>query len=155
MLGARPSGYQRPPLIRETLALGRGELQKHHISVQAAPNEQLPRVRAVPVQVQQVLLNLFTNAIESTVAKGGTWILRVNSEVHQPGSVMVSVEDTGAGIGRQDGGRKFNPLFTTKSHGMGMGLPICRSIIEAHDGRLWAVPNTPEGAVFQFVLPAR
>jgi len=141
-------------LIRETLALVRGELQKHRVSVQAVPNEQLPRVRAVPVQVQQVLLNLITNAIESMAAKGGERVLRVKSDVHESGGVMVSVEDTGAGIDPQHVDRIFNPLFTTKSHGMGMGLSICRSIIEAHDGRLWAAPNTPDGAVFQFILPA-
>jgi signal transduction histidine kinase len=140
-------------LIRETLALVRGELQKHDVSVQVEPNEQLPRVTAVPVQVQQVLLNLITNAIESMSAKDGMRVLRVKSAVHESGGVMVSVEDTGAGIDAQDVDRIFNPLFTTKSHGMGMGLSICRSIIEAHDGRLWAAPNTPEGAVFQFVLP--
>ncbi len=141
-------------LIRETLALVRGELQKHRVLVQAAPNERLPRVRAVPVQVQQVLLNLITNAIDSMAAKDGARVLRVKSEVHESGGVMVSVEDTGAGIDPRDVDRIFNPLFTTKSHGMGMGLSICRSIIESHDGRLWAAPNTPEGAVFQFILPS-
>jgi signal transduction histidine kinase len=65
---------------------------------------------------------------------------------------MISVADTGKGIGSQDVGRIFNPLFTTKSAGMGMGLSICRSIIEAHEGRLWVAGNTPRGAVFQFVL---
>jgi signal transduction histidine kinase len=141
-------------LIGETLALVHGELQKHSVLVQATPNEQLPRITAVPVQVQQVLLNLITNAIESMAAKDGARVLRIRSELHESGGVMVSVEDTGAGIEPRDVDRIFNPLFTTKSHGMGMGLSICRSIIEAHDGRLWAVPNTPVGAVFQFVLPA-
>jgi C4-dicarboxylate-specific signal transduction histidine kinase len=141
-------------LIMEAIALVRGELLKHRVSVQAAPNEQLPRVTAVRVQVQQVLLNLITNAIESMAAKRGMRILRVRPEAHESGGVMVSVEDTGAGIRPQDIDRIFNPLFTTKSQGMGMGLSICRSIIEAHGGRLWAAPNTPEGAVFRFVLPA-
>jgi signal transduction histidine kinase len=141
-------------LIRETLALMRGELQKNRVSLQAAPNEQLPRVTAVPVQVQQVLLNLITNAIESMATKRGIRVLRVRSEAHESGGVMVSVADTGAGIRPQDVDRLFNPLFTTKSDGMGMGLSICRSIIEAHGGRLWAAPNTPEGAVFRFILPA-
>jgi signal transduction histidine kinase len=141
-------------LITETLAHVRGELQKHRVLVQAAQNEQLPRVRAVPVQVQQVLLNLITNAIESMAAKRGVRVLRVRSAAHESGGVMVSVEDTGAGIQTQDVDRIFNPLFTTKSHGMGMGLSICRSIIEAHGGRLWAAPNKPEGAVFHFILPA-
>jgi signal transduction histidine kinase len=142
-------------LIREALAHMRGELQKHRVLVQAAPNEPLPPVRAVPVQVQQVLLNLITNAVESMAATRRVRVLRVRSEAHESGGVMVSVEDTGAGIHPQDLDRIFNPLFTTKSHGMGMGLSICRSIIEAHGGRLWAVPNKPEGAIFHFILPAR
>jgi signal transduction histidine kinase len=141
-------------LVRETLALMRGDLQKHCVLVQAAPNEQLQPVRAVAVQVQQVLLNLITNAIESMASKRGVRVLRVISEAHESGGVVVSVEDTGAGIQPQDVDRIFNPLFTTKSHGMGMGLSICRSIIEAHGGRLWAVPNEPEGAIFHFSLPA-
>jgi signal transduction histidine kinase len=141
-------------LIGETLALVRGELQKHRVLVQSELNEQLPRVRGVRVQVQQVLLNLITNAIESMAAKDGARVLRVKSELHESGGVMVSVEDTGVGIDSQDIDRIFSPLFTTKSHGMGMGLSICRSIIEAHDGKLWAAPNTPEGAVFQFILLA-
>jgi signal transduction histidine kinase len=140
-------------LIRETIAHVHGELQKHRILVQVAPNEPLPLVRAVPVQVQQVLLNLITNAVESMALKRGVRELRVTSEAHESGGVLVSVEDTGAGLQPQDVDRIFNPLFTTKSHGMGMGLSICRSIIEAHGGRLWAVPNKPEGAIFHFSLP--
>jgi signal transduction histidine kinase len=81
-------------------------------------------------------------------------ILCVRSEVHDAGGVTVSVADTGTGIGSQNIERIFNPLFTTKSGGMGMGLSICRSIIEAHNGRLWVTPNKPEGALFQFMLLA-
>jgi signal transduction histidine kinase len=76
----------------------------------------------------------------------------MKSELLEGGGIKVSVEDTGTGIGSHDIERIFNPLYTTKSDGMGMGLSICRSIIEAHDGRLWVVPNKPEGAVFQFTL---
>jgi signal transduction histidine kinase len=141
-------------LIREALALAGDELRKHRVSVQAEPDDQLPRVKGDRVQVQQVLLNLITNAIDSMAAKDGSRVLRVRSEVHDGGSVIVSVADTGTGIGPQELERIFNPLFTTKSGGMGMGLSICRSIIEAHDGRLWVAPNKPEGAVFQFVLAA-
>jgi signal transduction histidine kinase len=140
-------------LIGEALALTRGDLQRHRILVQAEPNAQLPRVRGDRIQLQQVLLNLITNAIDSMAAKDGARVLGVSSEVHD-GGVIVSVADTGTGIGSQELERIFNPLFTTKSGGMGMGLSICRSIIEAHDGRLWIAPNKPEGAVFQFMLPA-
>jgi signal transduction histidine kinase len=141
-------------LIREALALVRGDLQKHRILVQADPNEQLLQVLGDRIQLQQVLLNLITNAIDSMAAKDEPRILCVKSDVHAGGCVKVSVADTGAGIAPHDIDRLFDPLFTTKSDGMGMGLSICRSIIEAHDGRLWVAPNLPQGAVFQFILRA-
>ena len=141
-------------LIGEGLALARGDLQRHRILVQAEPNAQVPQVRGDRIQLQQVLLNLITNAIDSMAAKDGARVLCVRSEVRDGGGVIVSVADTGTGIGSQELERIFNPLFTTKSGGMGMGLSICRSIIEAHDGRLWVAPNEPEGAVFQFMLPS-
>ena len=139
-------------LIQETLALERGDLQKHGILVQAEPNRQLPEVRGNRVQLQQVLLNLIMNAIDAMAAKDEPRILTVKSEVYEADRVMVSVADTGTGISSQDGDRLFNPLFTTKADGMGMGLSICRAIIEAHEGRLWFAPNSPRGAVFQFTL---
>jgi signal transduction histidine kinase len=141
-------------LIGEALALTRDNLQRHRILVEAEPNAQVPRVRGDRTQLQQVLLNLITNAIDSMAAKDGARVLCVRSEVHDGGGVIVSVADTGTGIGSHELERIFNPLFTTKSDGMGMGLSICRSIIEAHDGRLWVAPNKPEGAVFQFMLLA-
>jgi signal transduction histidine kinase len=141
-------------LIGEALALLRDELQKHRISVQAELNEQLPRVTGDRVQMRQVLLNLITNAIDSMAAKDGTRVLCVKSRFHDPGGVLVSVADSGTGVEQKDTDRIFNPLFTTKSHGMGMGLPICRAIIESHNGRLWVSPNTPEGAIFHFMLLA-
>ena len=139
---------------RSRTALTRGDLQRHRILVQAEPNAQAPLVRGDRIQLQQVLLNLITNAIDSMAAKDGARVLCVSSVVHDGGGVIVSVADTGTGIGSQDLERIFNPLFTTKSGGMGMGLSICRSIIEANDGRLWVAPNKPEGAVFQFMLLA-
>jgi signal transduction histidine kinase len=141
-------------LIEDALALVRGNLQQHRILVQAEPNAQAPQVIGDRIQLQQVLLNLITNAIDSMAAKDEPRVLRVKSDVHADGGVKVSVADTGTGIGSQDIDRIFNPLFTTKSDGMGMGLSICRSIIEAHDGRIWVAPNKPRGAVFQFTLPA-
>ena len=140
-------------LIGEALVLLRGDLQQHRILVQTEADAQLPQVAGDRIQLQQVLLNLITNAIESMADEDGPRILSVKCEV-QDGGVMVSVADTGAGIGVQDVGRIFNPLFTTKSGGMGMGLSICRSIIEAHDGRLLVAPNAPRGSVFQFILRA-
>jgi LPXTG-motif cell wall-anchored protein len=139
-------------VIREALALERSDLEKHRILVQAEPNDRLPEVRGNRVQLQQVLLNLITNAIYAMAAKDEPRVLRVKSEAYEGDSVMVSVADTGTGINSHDVDRIFNPLFTTKSDGMGMGLTICRAIIEAHDGRLWFSPNTPRGAVFHFTL---
>ena len=141
-------------LIQEALALGRGELQKHRIVVQAEPNNQLPEVRGNRVQVQQVLLNLIVNATEAMATKDEPRILSVKSDAYGGEHVIVSVADTGTGIKSQDVDRIFNPLFTTKSDGMGMGLSICRAIMEAHEGQLWFVPNSPRGAIFQFTLHA-
>ncbi len=139
-------------LIQEAVALERSELQKHQILVQVEPNKQLPQVRADRVQLQQVLVNLITNAIDAMAAKDEPRVLCVKSEAHEGDGVVISVADTGTGINSQDVDRVFNPLFTTKSDGMGMGLSICRAIIQAHDGRLWFAPNTPRGTVFQFTL---
>jgi signal transduction histidine kinase len=141
-------------LIAEALALTRDDLQRHGILVQAEPNAQITQVSGDRTQLQQVLLNLITNAIESMAAKEGARVLCVRSEANDGGGATVSVADTGTGLGAQECERIFNPLFTTKPGGMGMGLSICRSIIEAHDGRLWVAPNKPEGTIFQFSLPA-
>ena len=141
-------------LIQETLALERGDLQKHRVLVQAEANNRLPDVRGNRVQLQQVLLNLITNAIDAMAAKDDPKILSVKAEAYKADAVIVTVADTGTGINLQDADRIFNPLFTTKSDGMGMGLSICRAIIEAHEGRLSVAPNTPSGAVFRFTLPA-
>jgi signal transduction histidine kinase len=140
-------------LIAEALVFLRADLQKHQVLIQADPNAQLPAVIGDPIQLQQVLVNLMTNAIDSMAVTAGPRILSVSSEVRD-GGVLVSVADTGTGVKSPDTERLFNPLFTTKSDGMGMGLSICRSIVEAHDGRLWVAPNVPQGAVFQFVLRA-
>jgi signal transduction histidine kinase len=141
-------------LIAEALALTRDDLQSHRITIKAEPNGQRPQIVGDRTQLQQVLLNLITNAIDAMAAKDGPRVLRVGSELRDDGGVVVSVADTGTGISSQDSERIFSPLFTTKSGGMGMGLSICRSIIEAHGGQLWVAPNTPVGAVFQFVVGA-
>ena len=139
-------------LIQEALALGRGDLQRHGIVVRVEPNKRLPEVQANRVQLQQVLLNLIMNAVDAMAGKEEPRILSVKSEVYEGDRVMVSVADTGPGISSLDTDRIFNPLFTTKADGMGMGLSICRAIIEAHEGQLWFAPNNPRGAVFQFTL---
>jgi signal transduction histidine kinase len=139
-------------LIQESVELARDDLDIHRIVVKIDSDPQKPRVFGDRIQLQQVLLNLMTNAIDSMAAKKGLRVLCVTSEVRHDGNVEISVEDTGTGISPQDMDRLFNPLFTTKSGGMGMGLSICRSIVEAHEGRLWVIPNTPEGTVFRFTL---
>src|SRR5215472_16223139 len=139
-------------LIKEVIVTVRSDLQRHRISVQTDPNLRVRQVIGDRIQLQQVLLNLVANAIDSMASEDGPRILSVKSEVVDSG-IMIAVADSGKGIASQDVDRIFNPLFTTKPDGMGMGLSICRSIIEAHEGRLWFVGNTPRGAVFQFVLP--
>src|SRR5262249_26863313 len=141
-------------LVEEVLALLRDDLQNHRIVVRAERDAGLPRVVGDGIQLQQVILNLITNAIEAMATVDGPRALAVRSNVRDDGYVMISIADTGPGIGAQDLQRIFNPLFTTKSGGMGMGLAICRSIIEAHGGMLWVVPNEPRGSVFHLVLRA-
>jgi len=141
-------------LIQEALGLAGGDLQKHRIIVQAEANSQLPEVIGNRVQLQQVLVNLIMNAVDAMAARVEPRILSIKSDLYEDDRVVLSVADTGTGIGSQDIDRMFNPLFTTKPDGMGMGLSICRAIIEAHEGRLWFAPNTPQGAVFQFTLQA-
>jgi len=140
-------------LIRDAVALTRADLVRHRIRVEVELDFRIPQVCGDRIQLQQVLLNLITNAIHAMAAKDGARILRLRSEVHHDG-VIVSVADTGSGIGAEAVEHIFDPLFTTKSDGMGMGLSICRTIVESHDGRLWFDPNQPEGADFRFKLLA-
>jgi len=115
--------------------------------------DQLPEILGDNVQLQQVALNLVMNAIEAMHSMQAR-ILRIETRQSEPGMVRVSVEDSGTGIEAADLDRIFNPLFTTKSSGMGMGLSICRSIIESHGGRIWVSNAAGQGTVFQFELPA-
>jgi C4-dicarboxylate-specific signal transduction histidine kinase len=141
-------------VIQEALAVVRDKLQTHRVAVvRAAPNKRLPLIRGERVQLQQVLVNLITNAIDSMAAKNGERVLSIRSEVHHSGSVMVSVEDTGKGLEPSAVDRIFDPMFTTKTQGMGMGLSICRSIIEAHEGQLWVTADKDRGAIFHFTVP--
>ena len=125
---------------------------------QVLPNHQLktdlPSVLADRVQLQQVLLNLIMNGIEAMAAVSDRpRLLGVQSRIDESGDVLVAVSDSGTGFGLELD-RVFNPFFTTKANGMGMGLSISRSLVESHGGRLWAAPNSPHGAVFSFTLPA-
>jgi signal transduction histidine kinase len=141
-------------LIEEAVALLQDELKSHRIAVQLALHERLLGVMGDRIQLQQVVLNLLTNAMEAMATVDDPRVLAVRSGVQADGGVLVAIADTGNGVGVEDVPRVFDPLYTTKAGGMGMGLSICRSIIEAHEGTLWVMPNVPRGAVFQFVLGA-
>jgi PAS domain S-box-containing protein len=142
-------------VIREVIALLHSELQNHQILVQTELISQLPPVLADRVQLQQVVANLVANAIEAmdTVADRAR-TLQVKSVMREPDGVLIMLEDSGPGIDPENVDRIFHPFFTTKSLGTGMGLPICRTIVEAHNGRLSVRPAADRGSVFQISLPA-
>jgi PAS domain S-box-containing protein len=140
-------------VIQEVLALARRELSDNRVLLEPQLTKALPPVLADRVQLQQVLLNLIMNGIEAmTAVTDRPRLLWVQSRIDESGDLLVVVRDSGAGLG-SEADRVFTPFFTTKAHGMGMGLPISRSLIEGHGGRLWATPNSPHGAVFSFTLP--
>jgi PAS domain S-box-containing protein len=141
-------------LIGEVLSLAQREFEKHTVIVDIRLDEALPLVTADKVQMQQVIFNLVTNALDAMEpVKDRSRILRIKSAVDSSRDVLIAIEDTGIGISVDDTDRIFSTFFTTKAHGMGMGLSICRSIIESHDGRLWASSGAPHGAIFQIALP--
>ncbi len=142
-------------VVGEVLALVQGELAANRISLRNEMAGRCPEVMADRVQLQQVLLNLIMNAIDamSSTAKGERQ-LTIACEVDAEAGVEITVEDTGSGIDPAYLDRIFDPFFTTKSEGMGLGLSICRSIVEGHGGKLWASPRTPFGTVFHLTLPA-
>ena len=139
-------------LIRTVLGLVHIDLRKHGIESQVNLSEQLPPIIGNEVQLQQVILNLVMNAIESMHLVQPR-MLSIKSETTGHDSVCVSIADTGRGIDVANLSRIFQPMFTTKARGMGMGLSICKSIIEAHNGRIWASINAPRGSIFHFELP--
>lgn len=141
-------------LIREVLALVEGAVQKHGIVMRTELTEALVPVTGNRVQLQQVLFNLLTNAIEAMESVVDRRVL-VRSELANGGEVQVTIEDSGSGIDSKAFDKIFNSFFTTKGEGMGMGLSICRSIVESHGGSLLALPGQSRGATFQFTLPAR
>jgi PAS domain S-box-containing protein len=142
-------------VIREVIALLHGEVVKHGIAVQTQLAEGLPRIQGDRVQLQQVILNLILNAIEAMRGVGeGARELRVSTLKAEDGGVLVAVRDTGPGLNAVKLERLFEAFYTTKPGGLGMGLSICRAIVEAHGGQLWADANRPHGAVLQFALPA-
>jgi signal transduction histidine kinase len=141
-------------LVREVLRLVRGEVAGQGISVRTELSGELAPIPVNRVQLQQVIANLVMNAVDamSTIVNRAR-VLRVKTAVNQSHQLLITVEDTGTGIDPGDFDRIFDPFYTTKSHGMGMGLSICRSIIEVHGGRLTVARGEPDGAVFQVMLP--
>ena len=139
--------------ILEVVALTRGEAVKNRVSVRTQFAEGLPPVERRRVQLQQVILNLIVNAIEAMSGMNeAPRELLLSSEKAEPDAVLVAVHDSGPGLAPETLARLFDAFYTTKANGMGMGLSICRSIVESHGGRLWACANTPRGAIFQFTL---
>jgi signal transduction histidine kinase len=128
-------------------------MRKHQIELKLDLDDQLPSVLANHIQLQQVILNLVMNAIDAMRSVHPPRVLSVKSKLSELDGVQVSIEDTGIGIDPADVDRIFEPLFTTKEHGMGMGLSICHSVIEHHGGRIWESPGASRGTILQFELP--
>jgi C4-dicarboxylate-specific signal transduction histidine kinase len=156
---ARMTDIEKVPLdlndvVREALALVRRELASQRVSLRVELASALPSILGDRVQLQQVIINLVMNGLEAMQSvTDRPRELAIQSRLDGTQQVLVSVTDCGVGISAKDADRLFNAFFTTKASGMGMGLSICRSIIEAHGGRLWATANIPYGAMFQFTLP--
>jgi C4-dicarboxylate-specific signal transduction histidine kinase len=140
--------------VEEVLAVVRGELSKNGVSVHLRTAEGLSPVKGDRVQLQQVMLNLILNSIEAmTSADVSERKLEITTESRQTDGLLVAVADSGPGVAANDLERIFESFYTTKGGGVGIGLSICRSIIDAHGGRLWAEAHQPRGAVFRFTLP--
>jgi C4-dicarboxylate-specific signal transduction histidine kinase len=141
--------------ILEVVEVTRSELLRNGVSLQTELTEDLPLVRGDRIQLQQIILNLIMNAVEAmSDASIASRNLLISTGEDQSNSVLVCVRDSGPGLNPENLERLFDPFYTTKAGGMGMGLSICRSIVEAHGGRLWATTNVPQGASFHFSLPA-
>lgn len=140
-------------VIREMVVLLRSEAMQYSIFVRTELEAEAPQIMADRVQLQQVLMNLMINGIDAMKDVRGMRELAIKSRRAENDQVLVSVNDTGVGLPRQQSDRVFAPFYTTKPHGTGMGLSISRSIIESHGGRLWADSNSPRGASFCFALP--
>jgi PAS domain S-box-containing protein len=163
---AKKAPPQNEPLdvnetIREAIVMVRSELRSNNVSLQTQLANDLPLIMGDRVQLQQVIINLLINAVEAMAEiDKGPRVLRVSSEratglSSESEHVLIAVRDSGPGLEMKSLGRLFDAFYTTKSQGMGMGLAISRSIVEAHGGRLWATANLSQGAVFQFTLPLR
>jgi signal transduction histidine kinase len=141
-------------VVQEVLDLVQTEAHARGVTVRLALNSDLPIVEGDRVQLQQVILNLALNAIDAMASPSDRPpVLALEADRGSAQEVRLAVRDTGHGLPEQDRDRIFDAFYTTKPHGMGMGLAISRRIVEAHGGRLWASPNPGGGSVFQFTIP--
>ena len=141
-------------VIREVIALSENELRRNAISLQTEMAEGLPHVVVDRVLIQQVVLNLIINAVEAMRAVSDrARVLRIRTKEQPSGSIVVLIQDSGVGVDSEHSSRMYEAFYTTKPEGIGMGLTISRSILEAHSGRLWAVANDEPGSTFCFALP--
>jgi signal transduction histidine kinase len=141
-------------VVREVIALSDGELRRNVVSLRTEMPGDLPPVVVDRILLQQVILNLMMNAVEAMRAVSDrARVLRIRTEEQPSGSIVVLVQDSGVGLDPKHSSRMFEAFYTTKAEGIGMGLAISRSIIEAHGGRLWAVANDGPGSTFCFTLP--
>ena len=151
----RKERFELHEAINEVIVMVRSAIAKDAISVSTRLMDGLVPVQGDRVQLQQVLVNLILNAVEAmSSVEEGTRELSIRTEQNQPGGILVAVHDSGPGIDLVNFDRVFEPFYTTKTSGVGMGLSICQTIINGHGGRLWMSANEPRGAVFQFTLPA-
>ncbi len=156
---ANKTDIEKAPLdvndvVKDVIALVQREVSSHRVSLRIELAPALPMIPGDRVQLQQVIINLVMNGIEAMQSvTDRPRELEIRSQQDETHRVLVTVTDSGVGISAENADRLFNAFFTTKSSGMGMGLSICRSIVEAHGGRLWATANLPHGATFQFTVP--
>ncbi|MEJ0026517.1 MAG: HAMP domain-containing sensor histidine kinase [Rhizomicrobium sp.] len=142
-------------VIEDVLKHMRFDLRRHGVAVETELVEALAPIEGDRVQLERVVANLVANGIDAMSAvKDRRRTLRISTQLTERSEVLIAVEDTGTGVDPANIHRIFDPLFTSKVDGMGLGLSICRSIVEAHGGRLWATPSHPHGSVFRFVIPA-
>jgi C4-dicarboxylate-specific signal transduction histidine kinase len=140
--------------IREVIEFARSETTKNGVLVQTELADGLPFIQGDRVELQQVMLNLIINAVDAmSGASDGSRELLISTVKSNPGDVLISVRDSGPGLAPATLERLFDAFYTTKPKGLGLGLSICRSIVEEHGGRLWASANAPRGAIFQFTVP--
>jgi C4-dicarboxylate-specific signal transduction histidine kinase len=142
-------------VIREMIGLLRSEVARYSISIRTELAADLPRVMGDRVQLQQVMMNLISNSIDAMKNVDGRRELAIKSRRAENEQLMVSVSDTGEGLPPQQATQIFDAFFTTKVHGTGLGLSVSRSIVASHNGRLWAADNSPRGASFHLILPAK